>query len=116
MKNMGKMGWLLGMSPMQAFLKFLVTQTVAGPSKEERDAERMCLWGQVSNEKGDAVAMTMETPEGYNLTVDASINAVQKLIEKAPHPGAYTPSLAFGADFVTELEGVTVENVDPVEL
>lgn len=111
MKRMAAMGWFFGMGPVQALLKGLVTLTVSGPDAEQRAADNMCLWGKVTNAAGDSVSMTMETPEGYNLTVDGSLTSVQRLLDNPPTPGAYTPSMAFGPDYILELEGTSVQEI-----
>lgn len=111
MKRIAKMGWLLGSAPAQSFLKWMVGVFVKGPSAEARANDNMYLWGEVRDDDGNVAAMTMTTPEGYDLTVSASIAAVTKLLEMTPKPGAYTPSMAFGANFVTELEGVEVQEL-----
>ena len=79
-----------------------------GPSDERRAAGRTYLWGRVANPSGREVTMTMETPEGYTLTVFSALAAVERLLEGPKRPGAYTPAKFFGADFVTSLPGVTL--------
>jgi len=49
----------------------------------------------------------MTTPEGYAFTVQSAMNAVERVLAQ-PQPGAWTPSKAFGADFVKSVGGVTV--------
>ena len=50
--------------------------------------------------------LKLRTPEGYNVTKDAAVTAVVTLLEHDLPPGAYTPSLAFGPEFVLGLRGV----------
>ena len=49
-------------------------------------------------------------PESYALTADSCVEAV-KLVLAGVDPGALTPSMAFGRDFVTALAGVTVHDI-----
>src|SRR5690606_22843148 len=79
MRRMGKLGWLLGAAPVQAALKAYAGWKVKGPTAAQRDADEMQLWGQVTDANGATVSITMRTPEGYALTVDAALRAVTKL-------------------------------------
>ena len=44
---------------------------------------------------------------GYDMTVTASLGIVERLLQEAPEGGFYTPSLLMGADYVSELPGVS---------
>ena len=46
------------------------------------------------------------TPNGYALTVSASLGIVEYLLANSPAGGYYTPSLLMGADYVLKLPGV----------
>ena len=46
-------------------------------------------------------------PESYALTVQTALRAVEKVRAGGARPGFQTPSLAFGKDFILEIEGVT---------
>jgi len=112
LKRLSKIGPIFGIPPVQALMKWIVEKTVKGPTEKERETGQTQVWGEVTNEAGDRAAMTMQTPESYKLTVLSSLAAVEKLLDDPPaEGGAYTPSMAFGADFVTELEGVSVQPV-----
>ena len=52
--------------------------------------------------------MTMSALNGYSLTFDAAITAVEKVLAGAVEPGAKTPSMAFGSSFVLGLKGVNI--------
>ncbi len=108
MRWAGKLQSLLSMNFVQNYLKKSITKKVKGPSEKERAGDETILWGEVKNASGGRAALRMNTPEGYTLTVDASLTVVKRILEEgAPH-GALTPSMAFGADFVTTLNGVKV--------
>jgi saccharopine dehydrogenase (NAD+, L-lysine-forming) len=49
---------------------------------------------------------TLTTSEGYRFTALGAVAAVQRVSEATP--GAHTPSTAFGADFASTIQGVTV--------
>jgi len=97
---------LIGIGPVQALLKGIITRTMTGPTEAERAGDEFLLWGEVTNAAGQQVMLKLRTPEGYNVTMDAAVTAVVTLLERGLPPGAYTPSLAFGPEFVLGLRGV----------
>jgi len=106
MKWTSRLGWLLGVGFVQKMMKDKIGRSVQGPTQEQRERDEMNIFGEVRNPAGRSVTMRMRTPEGYSFTVDSSLACVRKLLEGTLPPGAYTPSMAFGPDFVRELEGV----------
>lgn len=108
MRTIGHFAPLLRTGVAQWILKSHAGRTVKGPTEAQRAADGMELWGEARNAAGGSVAMTMTTPNGYSLTADAAVRIAQRLLEAPPSPGAHTPATAFGADFVRELDGVTV--------
>jgi short subunit dehydrogenase-like uncharacterized protein len=104
---------LLGAAPVKRFLQRRVERRVTGPSEAARAAGRMYLWGEVRNAAGAAVSGTLDTPEGYALTVLSSLASLERLLAGGVSPGAWTPSRAFGWRFVTELPGVVLGEPRP---
>jgi short subunit dehydrogenase-like uncharacterized protein len=51
----------------------------------------------------------MTTPNGYDVTVSASLGAVRHLLAADLEGGYYTPSLLLGAQFAATLPGVAME-------
>ena len=82
-----------------------------GPSDEQRARDEMYVYGEVRDEAGHKVTMRLRTPEGYTLTAESGVTAILKTLDGRLAPGAYTPSMAFGADYVLELEGTTLSRV-----
>jgi len=78
-----------------------------GPSERQRRTVRVSIWGRVEDANGAALEGNLEIPEGYELTVRSSLESVKRVVAGEVPPGATTPSLAFGAEFVTSLPGVT---------
>ena len=89
------------------FLKAQIERRVHGPSEELRRKARMEVWGRVENASGKAMEGRLTLPEGYELTVFAALASVERVLRGEVPPGATTPSLAFGPDFVTTLPGVS---------
>lgn len=108
--NLRRMRWiqtLLGLGPVQSFLKNRIAKKVRGPGDQVRKDSGSQLWGQVSSADGRTVQATMTTPNGYDLTVAASLGIVEFLLANDVEGGFYTPSLLMGADYAASLPGVT---------
>ncbi|MEO0470379.1 MAG: saccharopine dehydrogenase NADP-binding domain-containing protein [Bacteroidota bacterium] len=106
MKITRYLGWLLGSSPVQSYLKKRIKSGPAGPSDAKRDAAVSLVWGEAKDDKGNSVEARLTTPNGYTLTASASVHIAQKVLNGEAKAGFMTPSLAFGKNLVTELEGV----------
>jgi len=116
-KQMGKMKipgfvrWLLGRAPVQAFLKGPIASRVQGPTDDERARDEVFLYGDAWDDAGHKVAMRLRTREPYTLTAESAVKATQKIVAERLAPGSYTPSMAFGADYVLSLDGVILSRV-----
>lgn len=97
--------WLLGTAPMQAYLRRKIDQRPEGPSDKQRAAGRAHLLAVAENEAGESVRSQLLTPEGYTLTYLTGLAIVERVLQGETEPGFRTPSTAFGADFITEIEG-----------
>ncbi|WEL18356.1 Saccharopine dehydrogenase [Halorhabdus sp. SVX81] len=86
---------------LQAFVRALVS----GPSPDERERERVRLWGEVTDGE-TSVRSRLETPETYALTVEAATTAVERVEAGSDITGYQTPAAAFGPDYVLDLDGV----------
>ena len=93
---------------VQRAAKSVIGKLVVGPSDARRRRGRSEIWAAVRNSSGQEISRTMITPDGYTLTADSCVRAVQRVLEGAVKPGAYTPSRAFDPAFVLELDGVVV--------
>ena len=105
------MRWFLGLAPVQAFMKAQIDRRVKGPTDDQRARDEMYIYGEAWDDAGHTVAMRLRTREGYTLTAESGVKATQKVMEGHLAPGAYTPSMAFGADFVLDLEGTKLSRV-----
>lgn len=97
--------WLIGMQPVQQFLKGRIEKSVKGPDEAARERQPTCVWGEASNAAGQKKTARIRTANGYSLTVTGSLAVVEYLLANKPAPGAYTPSVLMGTDFVTRLPG-----------
>jgi len=102
---------LMGWRPVQRLLKSRIENTLSGPSEDERSNSSGELWGQVSSADGRSASATMTTPNGYDLTVSASLGIVEYLLGTSVEGGYYTPSLLMGSGYAATLPGVTFNRV-----
>jgi short subunit dehydrogenase-like uncharacterized protein len=112
-KTIQRMRWmrhlqaLLRLQFVQDFMKQRVERATPGPSELRRQDSGCYVWGEVTNAAGKQTKLALKGPNGYDLTVTASLGIVQHLFGPAPPPGGYyTPSLLMGADYVLSLPGV----------
>jgi len=97
---------LLASEPGQMLLRRLANRA-SGPSEEQLRTGRSRLWGEVRNGAGEQRTAQLETANGYRLTADGAIMAVQYLLTNAPSGGYYTPSMLLGPRCVEQLPGST---------
>lgn len=100
---------LAAWGPVKRLARRWVERKVTGPTAETRATSRVYLWGEATSSKGKKVTATLDTPEGYCLTALAAVRCLEKVLAGEVGPGAWTPSRAFGADFVASLPGVRVQ-------
>jgi short subunit dehydrogenase-like uncharacterized protein len=106
MRSLRPIRLLFALPPIQAGLKSLAVKYLLGESETERAGNKTFLWGEVINAKGQRIEKRIETPNGYSLTIDAAIKCTELVLQDAVKPGPWTPSKAFGANFVLSLQGV----------
>jgi short subunit dehydrogenase-like uncharacterized protein len=102
---------LLASAPGQMLLRRLANRA-SGPSEEQLHTGRSRLWGEVRNAAGERRIAHLETANGYRLTADGTIMAVQYLLTNAPSGGYYTPSMLLGPRCVEQLPGSTSIRVE----
>jgi short subunit dehydrogenase-like uncharacterized protein len=95
----------------RSLLQGLVRRQPAGPTAEERARGLSLLWGEAADDAGRRVVSRMRTPEGYTLTALTAVRCAERVLAGEVQPGFQTPSLAFGADFILEIEGVAREDL-----
>jgi saccharopine dehydrogenase (NAD+, L-lysine-forming) len=76
---------------------------VKGPDERKRANTRAEVFGEAWDGR-TRVECAITTPNAYSLTADSVLRAIGKINGVAP--GSHTPSSAFGAGFVRELDGV----------
>ncbi len=85
----------------------LIEAKVKGPDANARASQQTQLWGQVTDAQGMSVQGTLTTGEGYSLTAECAVESVLRI--EGVEAGFRTPSMAFGADYITEFEGCSLQ-------
>ena len=115
-KTIARMRWLrhiqplLGLKIVQDYMKRKIERTNPGPSEQRREKSDCYVWGEVGNAAGQEAKLALVTPNGYDLTVTASLGIAEHLLQRLGRLGGgyFTPSLLMGADYVLKLSGVTL--------
>lgn len=99
-------GVLTRFTPFKRLIQAIIGKVMTGPSREERKKATITIWGEVKNPAGQTAQLVMQTPDGYDFTVDAALACVNELFKGSVPSGALTPSRAFGVDFALRLKNV----------
>ncbi|MCI0638788.1 MAG: saccharopine dehydrogenase NADP-binding domain-containing protein [Gemmataceae bacterium] len=105
-----RLGWFLGSSIVQGFLKRRIKARPAGPSEDERATGMSFLWGEAKDAAGQKAVSRLRGPEAYTMTVQAALAVVERVLAGEATPGFQTPSNMYGPDFVLGLENVVRED------
>ena len=105
------MGALLKAGPVAKLGQRWVDSRPAGPNADMRARGRSRLWGAVTAGQGNLCVSRLVAPEGDTLTATAAVDIARRVAAGEGGVGFRTPSLAFGADYVLGLPGVTREDV-----
>ncbi|MBA3872548.1 MAG: saccharopine dehydrogenase NADP-binding domain-containing protein [Anaerolineae bacterium] len=97
---------LLKIKSVRNFASRQIERMLPGPSEKTRLEGRSAVYVSVRNGKGETREAWLETLEGYQFTMIAGVRVVERVLD-GNFKGALTPSQAFGADFVLEIEGTT---------
>ena len=109
MKMSRYLGWLLAMGPIQKYLQSKIPP--GGPSDTERAKGKTLLWGEASDGDGNRAESRLQCPEGYTITAIAALNIAEKILGGNFAAGYQTPTKAYGAELVLDIEGVTRQDV-----
>ncbi len=97
---------LLGLPPVQALLKHLLGRRIKGPDIKQRRNARTWVWGEALTPSGKKVTARIETANGYDVTVEGVLFAVNFLLTADKLiPGYFTPSRLLGERCIEQLPG-----------
>lgn len=103
---------LLATAPVQRFLKKRIKAQPPGPSDAERARGKSFVWGEVIDDAGQMKSSRLQGPEGYTLTALTALAIIEKVLAGNAPVGFQTPSRAYGADLILEIEGTTREDIN----
>ncbi len=90
------------------------SRRVTGPDEERRSRSTYQVFVEARSTSGRTVTGSMTTPNGYSLTADSVLRVVERVLAGSVPAGAHTPSKAHGAEFVLDLDGVTLHGITEV--
>jgi short subunit dehydrogenase-like uncharacterized protein len=105
------LGWLLRSGPVQRFLKDRIRRGAPGPDQAARERGRSRIYGEVTDAGGRMARARLLGPEGYTMTARTAVRALELTLAGQATPGFRTPSLAFGPDFVLDIDEVSREDL-----
>lgn len=91
----------------------LVDRIVKGPSQTMRETSLCEIWVEARDESGNTAQAWLTTPEAYQFTALCAVVAIERMAQSHPI-GATTPALAFGEDFVLDIEGTHYYETRPL--
>lgn len=94
----------LGSAGVREVITSAIDRYIHNPDAVARSAGRAYLWARASAKNGHSSEAWLDTVDGYALTAESAVLALEKIAETRP-VGALTPAGAFGADFVLEVKG-----------
>ncbi|HEX9300858.1 MAG TPA: saccharopine dehydrogenase NADP-binding domain-containing protein [Casimicrobiaceae bacterium] len=113
--RMRRMNWvrpLLRVPFLQALVQRRAARANPGPSQKQRDADKMYVWGEARNDRGETRTARVTTSNGYRLTVDGVLMAVRTLLTHASEGGYRTPTQLMGPRCVERLPGCSAIRVE----
>ena len=108
MRRMAKFSGVLGWGWVQAFLRRRIEARPAGPDEGTRGRTGVEVWGEARGADGRLITGTLSGPNGYDITVSASLAVTEHLLKSDVVGGYVTPSLLMGPDFASGLPGIDV--------
>ena len=105
LRRLNYLRWLLGLAPVQSFLKSRIDRSPPGPDERERAATPTHVWGEARDASGATRSARLVTANGYTVTVHAALGVVQRLLAGPVPAGATTPARLMGARYVETLPG-----------
>jgi short subunit dehydrogenase-like uncharacterized protein len=112
LKGMRVIGPLLYNRPVKSLLKTAINVfSPPGPEEERRKKGFAIFIGEATDQNGGRAASKLICPEGYTCTALTTVEIMKRILNNDFKLGFQTPSLAYGADFILQFDGVTREDV-----
>jgi short subunit dehydrogenase-like uncharacterized protein len=111
MRLIRMIGPLMYNRPVKNILKSLIDLLIKGPTEERRKNASAIFIGEATNQNGGRAVSKLTTPEGYTCTALTTVEIVKRILNNDLKVGFQTPSLAYGANFILQFNGVKRENL-----
>src|SRR5215207_653091 len=112
MKAMRVIGPLMYNRLAKNILKTIINVFLApGPNDEKRTKGLSTMIGEVTDNNGNRAISTLQTPEAYNCTALTTVEIMKRILNNGLQPGFQTASMAYGADFILQFDGVKREDL-----
>jgi len=112
MYDMRWLGPLVYNRPVKTLLKSMINFYPKGPTEERRLKRFATMIGEVTNVQGKRAVSKLRTREGYTFTAQATVEIMKRILNQEYKAGFQTPSLAYCADFILQIEGVVREDLE----
>ena len=96
----------------KTILKAVMNLYPPGPTEARRMKAFATMIGEVTNDHGGRAASKLRTREGYTFTAQVTVEIMKRILNNDYKIGFATASLAYGPDFVMQIEGVTREDME----
>jgi short subunit dehydrogenase-like uncharacterized protein len=100
--------WFLRLKMVRNYNIKQIDKRPAGPSDERREKSEMNVWVEAKNAKNETAIVKLIVKEGYTFTALSALTCVQKVLNNNFKIGFQTPSNAYSAQLVMEIEGSQV--------
>jgi len=97
---------LAGLGVVQSLGRKWIDRRIQGPGEAELARGRTEFWGRATDEAGRIAEATLETPNGYTLTVQTSLAILQEVLAGRVRSGFSTPASALGSGFIETVPDV----------
>jgi short subunit dehydrogenase-like uncharacterized protein len=112
LKAMRVIGPLMYNRPVKSLLKFIIDTFMQPGPKEERRKKGLAIFiGEVTDPNGARAVSKLISPEGYTCTALTTVEIMKRILNGEFKTGFQTPSLAYGADFILQFDGVEREDI-----
>ncbi|MCO4320470.1 saccharopine dehydrogenase family protein [Aliidiomarina quisquiliarum] len=92
--------WAMRLNLVRNWLANKADKQPAGPEAKEREKHTTWVWGEISNDHGDTIALREKVVNGYTLTSRGAVELAIYVLRNQLKPGFYTPSRLYGAKLI----------------
>ena len=104
-------GPLVYSRPVRNLLKWLIGFVIpSGPTRRQNETGFSLMVGEMRG-NGQVVRAKLRVPEGYRCTALTTVEIMKRILNGDFKAGFQTPSLAYGADFILQFDGVEREDL-----